>query len=392
MKTTTKTALLSFLTVSTILLAAACQSASGPSNATWEAPSGRDPNASVTGSVTYRERLALTPGATLVVELRDVSYADAPAPLIARQTISGPGQVPIKFEVEYSRDDINPRNTYGLSARIVESNGRLAFTNDTAYDVITRGNPDKVDMLLVLVEPPPDQVDDGADGSDGRTWVEVPAPIVWANLIPNETENLLRIAYYQSTIEGCARPGNQELELDGNDIIVRLTLMQPPPTSWAIPCDEQVVELDAVEPIRQPLRSGQTYRVIANGQETTSFTLPLLGRRHTFIAESPIELAEVVILESAPPQYQLRVLSALAKGSSCSQFNGYEIRRTDADRIEVVITYHQIADPVVPFTAVPCTADYPIVETNVPLGSGFEPGVEYTVTVNTDTTTSFVAQ
>ncbi len=155
MKTTTKTALLSFLTVSTILLAAACQSASGPPNATWEAPSGREPNASVTGSVSYRERLALTPGAALVVELRDVSYADAPAPLIARQTISGPGQVPIKFEVRYNRQDINPRNTYGLSARIVESDGRLAFTNDTAYDVITRGNPDKVDMLLVLVEPPP---------------------------------------------------------------------------------------------------------------------------------------------------------------------------------------------------------------------------------------------
>ena len=389
MKATTKTALLSFLSVSTILLAAACQGDPTPSNATWEAPSGRDPNASVTGSVSYRERLALTPGAALVVELRDVSYADAPAPLIARQTISGPGQVPIKFEVKYNRQDINPRNTYAVSARIVESDGRLAFTNDTAYDVITRGNPDKVDMLLVLVEPPPNQVGDNADW---RTWIEVPAPIVWANLIPNETEHLLRIAYYQSTIEGCARPGNQELELDGNDIIVRLTLMQPPPTSWAIPCDEQVVELDAVEPIRQPLRSGQTYRVIANGRETTSFTLPRPGLRDPFIAESPIERAEIMILESDPPRYQLLVVSALPEGSSCSQFNGYEIRRRDAGRIEVVITYHQIADPVPPFTAVPCTADRPIVETNVPLGSGFEPGVEYTVTVNTDATTSFVAQ
>ena len=389
MKTTTKTALLSFLTVSTILLAAACQGDPTPSNATWEAPSGRDPNASVTGSVTYRERLGLTPGAALVVELRDVSYADAPAPLIARQTISGPGQVPIKFEVKYNRQDINPRNTYAVSARIVESDGRLAFTNDTAYDVITRGNPDKVDILLVLVEPPPNQVGDNADR---RTWVEVPAPIVWANLIPNEAQHLLRIAYYQSTIEGCARPGNQELELDGNDIIVRLTLMQPPPTTWAIACNEQVVELDAVEPIRQPLRSGQTYRVIANGRETTSFTLPRPGLRDPFIAESPIERAEIMILESDPPQYQLLVVSALPEGSSCSQFNGYEIRRRDAGRIEVVITYHQIADPVVPFTAVPCTADRPIVETDVPLGSDFEPGVEYTVTVNTDTTTSFVAQ
>ena len=49
--------------------------------------------------MTYRERLALNPGATLTVDLRDVSYADASAPLIARQTISRPGQAPIKFEV-----------------------------------------------------------------------------------------------------------------------------------------------------------------------------------------------------------------------------------------------------------------------------------------------------
>ena len=101
-------------------------------------------------------------------------------------------------------------------------------------------------MPLVLVRPPPDLVGGGNAGADWQTWVEVPVPVVWANLIPNEPEHLLRVAYYQSTIEGCARPGNQELELDGHDIIVRVTLMQPPPTPWAIPCHEQVVELDTV--------------------------------------------------------------------------------------------------------------------------------------------------
>ena len=40
-------------------------------------------------------------------------------------------------------------------------------------------------MLLVLVQPPPDLV---ADGSDWRTWVEVPVPVIWANLIPNEPD------------------------------------------------------------------------------------------------------------------------------------------------------------------------------------------------------------
>ena len=265
---------------------------------------------------------------------------------------------------------------------------RLAFTNDTAYEVITHGNPHQVNMLLVLVQPPPDLVgDSGAAGLDWRTWVETPVPVIWANLIPNEAEHLLRVAYYQSTIEGCARPGNQELELNGYDIIVQVTLMQPPPTPWAIPCHEQVIELDTVEPFGTSLELGQTYRVIVNGWETTTFTLPESGLPDTFIAESPIESGEVVILESTPPQYQVQVVSGMPKGSSCSQFNGYEIRRREPNRRDIVITHHQVADPFVT-----CTADYPVVETTVPLGSDFEPGVEYTVSVNSDITKSFVAR
>ena len=389
MKTKFKTAILFVLGTWIILLAvAACGSETGPSNLTVEVTSGRKPNASVSGTVTYRERIALTPGATLEVELRDVSYADAPAPLIARQTISGPGQVPIKFKVEYNREDIDSRNRYSVSAQIIESDGRLAFTNDTAYEVITDGNPNKVDMLLVLVQPPPNPTGDSdATGSDWRTWIEVPVPVIWANLISNEPEPLMRVAYYQSTIEGCARPGNQELELDGYDIIVRVTLMQPPPTPWAIPCHEQVVELDTAEPIESSLEPGQTYRVIVNDLETTTFTMPKTALRDTFIAESPIESAEVVTLESEPPQYQLHVVSGMPKGSSCSQFNGYEIRRRQANRIDVVITHHQVADP----HAI-CTDDYPTAQTIIPLGTDLEPGVEYTVSVNSDTEELFVAQ
>ena len=115
------------LLTSLLIAAAACQAEHSPENATSEVTSGREANASVSGTVTYRERLALTPDASLVVELRDVSYADAEALLIARQTISDPGQVPIKFKVEYNRGDIDPRNTYAVSARIIEGDGRLGF-------------------------------------------------------------------------------------------------------------------------------------------------------------------------------------------------------------------------------------------------------------------------
>ena len=371
--------------VCVLLLAAACQDDSGPSNATNEVTSGREPNASVSGSVTYRERLALTPGAKVVVELRDVSLADAAAPLIAQQTISEPGQVPIKYKVEYNRDDIDSSRIYSVTASIIESDGRLAFTNDTVREVITRGNPNKVDMVLVLVQPLPGLTN---EGQDWRTWVETPPPVLWANLIPNEREHMLRIAYYQSTIEGCARPGNQGLEVDGNDIIAHLTLMQPPQTAWAIPCDEEVVELDAVEHIRTPLEPGQTYRVLVNGRETTTFSIPETRLGHTYIAESLIQSAELMIVEGDPVRYQLRVVSGLPS-SGCSQFNGYEVQRGESTAINVAITHHRIADP-----EVVCTTDFPTFETVVPLGqaSDFESGTEYTVTVNEEKPASFVAR
>ena len=365
------------------VIVAACQTAPGPSDGTLEIPSGREPNAAVSGTVTYRERIALTPGARLVVELRDVSLQDTAAPLIAGQTIENPGQVPIAFRVAYSRADISSRNTYAIQARIIESDGRLAFINDTAYDVITRGNPSTVDMLLVLVEPPPDQVE---EGQDWRTWVEVPVPVLWANLLPNEQEHFLRIAYYQSTIEGCARPGNEELRVEGFDIIARVTLMQPPPTSWAIPCHEQVVELDTILSIDAQLQPEQTYRVIVNDRITTTLSFPRPDFPASELRESLIERAEVETLDGTPTAYQLRVVSGMPSGS-CSHFNGYEIRRDNADAIDVRITHHYVVAE-----GIACTTDFPIIETVVPLGSDFEQGVEYTVSVNGENSQTFVAR
>ena len=383
MKTTTA---LILAAASVLLLTAfvACQSEPDLSNSTLEIVSGREPNASVSGLVTYGERLALSEGARLIVELRDTSYADAAADLIARQTVSNPGQVPIKFNVGYNRDDIDDRRIYSISARIIESDGRLAFTNDTAYDVITRGNPSKVDMMLVLVEPPPELVN---AGGDWRTWVETPVRVISASLIPNEPELFLRVYYYQSTIEGCARPGNEELEVVGNEIRARVTLMQPPPTAWAIPCDEVVVELDAVLPIREALKPGETYRVMLDEVATTTFTLPEARLGHTTIGEALIESVEVIASEGTPTQYELRVVSGMPKGSGCSQFNGYEIRRPEGKRIEVLITQHEISDP-----DVVCIADFPISETIIPLGTDFETGGEYSVRVNSEAEESFTAR
>ena len=375
MNATLKTALLSIIGMWIVLMGqAACQD--GVSPGTGGKPkqtTDAQTNASVSGTVTYRERIALTPDATLHVQLRDVSLQDAASRLIAEQVIQNPGQVPIKFKIEYNRDDLDPRNTYAIQARIKESDGRLAFINDTAYDVITRGNPDNVDMLLVRVDAP--------------QWVEVPVSVVGARLLQAEPENLLMVTFHQSSIEGCSRPGGQEFEVEGSEIIVKLTRMAPPPDPAGIPCHEDLLELESIVRLGDNIAPGQTYRVTVNDRVATVFTLPDPDFPHSFIESSPIERVEVVALERSPTHYELRVMPGLPKGSACSKFNGYEIRRADPTMIDVDVTHHEVADP-----EVICTADYPIVETSIPLGSDFEPGVEYSVVVNSDTTETFVAR
>lgn len=109
-------------------------------------------DAAVTGSVTYGKGAALPAGATLTVELRDVSRADAPSVLIARQVVSHPGPPPIAFRLDYRRAAIDPRNTYSVSARVETAAGKLLFINDTAYLVLTYGHPDRADLELIAVE------------------------------------------------------------------------------------------------------------------------------------------------------------------------------------------------------------------------------------------------
>ncbi|MDE0653439.1 MAG: YbaY family lipoprotein [bacterium] len=229
-------------------------------------------DASVRGSVTYRERIALTPDATLTVQIRDTSYADAAAELIAEKVIPNPGQVPIRFEVLYESARIDPRNIYSVSARITEADGRLAFINDTAYDVITRGNPTAVDMVLVLVEPPPEMVDGEWNPGDDRP-VEEPVTVTGTELLWERSDLYVRVTFVIADQDGCYRRGREEATVDGSTITVTVTAWVPPPTPWAIDCSNKTLELDAIAHVT-PLTSGQTYSVNVNGQVATTFAAP----------------------------------------------------------------------------------------------------------------------
>lgn len=104
--------------------------------------------ATVSGTVSYTQRIALPPAATLVVKLEDVSRADAPSTVIAETTIETAGQqVPIPFTLTYDPAQIEARNRYVVRAQIFYGD-QLRWTSTTAYPVITQGNPTDVAIEL----------------------------------------------------------------------------------------------------------------------------------------------------------------------------------------------------------------------------------------------------
>ena len=118
---------------------------------TAPAPKGVRPLANLSGTVSYREPITLSPDAMLTVELADVSRQDVPAKVLAEQIISNPGRSPIPFELSYDPDAIVPNHSYAVQARI-EWEGKLLFANDTRHCAITRGCPNTLNVVVVPVQ------------------------------------------------------------------------------------------------------------------------------------------------------------------------------------------------------------------------------------------------
>lgn len=109
-------------------------------------------------------------------------------------------------------------------------------------------------------------------------------------------------------------------------------------------------------------------------------TQPTLGgptptpSRQTVEVIAPIDNVEVRMAESHPVQYSLYVVSGLPNG--CIKFDRYKLDR-QGNTINVKVFNSAPADDTVA-----CTMVYGMVEHNIPLGTDFVSGAEYTVMVN----------
>lgn len=181
-------------------------------------------------------------------------------------------------------------------------------------------------------------------------------------------------------LNGCHRFDKYVVSREGTVIKIRVTNTLP--ANPAIMCTMVYGLVDTAVPLGSDFEIGTTYTVDANG-ETTTFTDrdgPGITTRRVV---APIIRVKVNEAKSYPVQFFAVVESR--QSNACVVPDGYEEVRTD-NVIEISVFNREPSGP----ETCPTTAQFHV--SNIPLGASFEPGKKYTVVVNGDTATTFVAQ
>lgn len=125
-----------FLLLLVTILLSACNANGG----TGSGSDSSDGLGVISGSVAYRERIAMPANAVITIQLLDISQQGSRATVLAQQRIRPSREVPIPFTVQYDRSKIDRRGTYGIAATI-EVDGEVIWRSDGSQLVITNGNP-----------------------------------------------------------------------------------------------------------------------------------------------------------------------------------------------------------------------------------------------------------
>jgi len=101
----------------------------------------------ISGEVTYRERIALPPGASLSIGLVDLAAPQTPR-IAAKAALASPGEVPLNFNLNFDDSVLVAGASYGIVAEISGENGAVWFRNATPYAVDPRA---PAAQILVIV-------------------------------------------------------------------------------------------------------------------------------------------------------------------------------------------------------------------------------------------------
>ncbi|MDP9484034.1 MAG: YbaY family lipoprotein [Chloroflexota bacterium] len=110
-------------------------------------------NGHITGTLTYREKVALSGEAVAIVSIVDITAGPNAGMIVGQQRTDGIGEVPIPFSVPFDIRRIDPRHAYGLFAAIID--GPRSWQNPHGIAVLTGGPTSDIDAVLPLAGEPP---------------------------------------------------------------------------------------------------------------------------------------------------------------------------------------------------------------------------------------------
>ena len=188
---------------------------------------------SLTGTVTYLERIALTPDAIITVDLQDVSTGTTN--IIATTDVAAEGrQVPIPFELAYDPAAIDPAGTYLLAARISQA-GQTTFASQIGVPVLTNGAPtSNVEIVVSAVAAP-------TTGGAILGTVTTPRP-------PEvlDPAAVLQVELREPMLADAPATANVEIPLQGLNF----------PISFELPYDPSVIAADRAYAVAARILSG----------------------------------------------------------------------------------------------------------------------------------------
>lgn len=94
------------------------------------------------------DELSHIPVSRVVVQLRDISYADASSIEIASREYTDVSTLPLEYELEWDEPLID-RNDYSVGARFYDGEGNLIYINDTSFTV--EPGDRRVDFYVIVV-------------------------------------------------------------------------------------------------------------------------------------------------------------------------------------------------------------------------------------------------
>jgi copper homeostasis protein (lipoprotein) len=107
----------------------------------------------ITGTASYRERIMVSPQAVFEATLEDVSRADAPAVVLARQRLSPAGGPPYQVRIPYDPSKLDPKGRYVVRATLTD--GPMSWGTDTVVPVLRSAEDTKIQLLLKRRGAPP---------------------------------------------------------------------------------------------------------------------------------------------------------------------------------------------------------------------------------------------